>query len=345
MKDSTKLAFSQQVFTPMAQTYGVNSVHESFSVSPTHVQTMNDKIVEQSTFLPRINVMPVDEMVGEKIFGAVNKPITSRTDTSGKNERQPQHPLELSNTKYSLVQTNTDVAIRYATLDSWAKFKDLAERFQRYVFARTAADRELIGWNGIKTEVNSDSGTYPLLQDVNKGWMQLVREAKPENIMASGKNDGEVRVGKGGDYSCLDVVVNDLLQGIPYYKRHNLVALIGRELVAAEDALLFEAVQGTPTEKAAMSAYMKKYGGLDWESPSFFPERGLVITSLPNLSLYYQDSSWRRHIMDNPKKDQLEDYNSRNEGYVVEDVDLFVALEFSNVKLPVLQDDGSVVWE
>jgi hypothetical protein len=45
-------------------------------------------------------------------------------------------------------------------------------------------------------------------------------------------------------------------------------------------------------------------------------------------------------VEDNPKKDRVEDYNSRNEGYVVETPERFVAVEFDNVKLP----DGASGW-
>ena len=44
-----------------------------------------------------------------------------------------------------------------------------------------------------------------------------------------------------------------------------------------------------------------------------------------------QDGSWRRNIKDAPEKDRVEDYNSRNEGYVVETPEKFAALEFWNV--------------
>ena len=72
---------------------------------------------------------------------------------------------------------------------------------------------------------------------------------------------------------------------------------------------------------------MVSFGGLPWESPSNFPARGLIVTSYDNLSIYVQDGSWRRHILDNPKKDRVEDFNSRNEGYVVEVPEKFVGIE------------------
>lgn len=131
----------------------------------------------------------------------------------------------------------------------------------------------------------------------------------------------------------LDVAVHDLLQGIPSFLRQNLVALIGTDLIAQEKATLMAAVGGKPTEKTLAQLSLATFGGLPWETPSNFPARGLVITSLDNLSIYQQDGSWRRQIVDNPKKDRVEDYNSRNEGYVVETPEKLVAWEFNNVKL------------
>ena len=46
-----------------------------------------------------------------------------------------------------------------------------------------------------------------------------------------------------------------------------------------------------------------------------------MITSFKNLSVYYQRQSRRRYIKNNPKRDRLEDYQSVNEAYVVEDYD------------------------
>jgi hypothetical protein len=122
--------------------------------------------------------------------------------------------------------------------------------------------------------------------------------------------------------------------------RSNLVALIGADLIAQEKAALYAAVGGKPTEKAMLNASLTTFGGLSWDTPSNFPARGLVITSYDNISIYRQSDSWRRQIVDNPKKDQVEDYNSRNEGYVIETPEKFVAVEFANVKVP----DGANGW-
>lgn len=344
MKKTTRIRFSREVLAGMAVGYGVDSVSEHFAIEPTIAQQLNDKIVEQSTFLPRINVLPVDELEGENILGYAKEPVTGRTDTSADKERKPKDVLGLGAYKFKLSKTDSDTFLRYDTIDAWAKFPDLAERYARYVQERIAADRELIGWYGRSVAVNTDLAANPLLEDVNEGWLQYMRRYLPANILTEGEQAGQIRIGKDGDYSCLDVAINDIAEGIPYYMQKDLVALIGRDLIVHERALLFDAVQGTPTEKQAMDAFSQKYGGLPWLTPSFFPARGLVITPLANLSIYHQDSSWRRKIEDNPKKDRYEDYLSRNEGYVVEVPEAFVAVEFANVKLPFKKSDGTVEW-
>ena len=341
MRTKTRELFSTLCAT-LAANYGVRSVSEAFAVIPAVAQALSDKIVEQATFLPKINVLPVDELVGENLLGYANSTVTSRTDTSQPDkERTPRNVLGMGKYGYELSQTNADVALRYALMDAWAKFPDFQARYARYVQERMGNDMELIGWHGTSAAATTDPTANPLLQDVNKGWMQYMRDNLPANILADGAAAGLIKIGEGGDWPNLDVAINDLLQGIPEYMRRGLVALIGSDLIAREKATLFAAVGSKPTEKAAMSASLTTFGGLPWETPSNFPGRGLVITSYDNLSIYRQSNSWRRQIVDNPKKDQVEDYSSRNEGYVVETPEKFVAVEFANVRLP----DGAGGWE
>lgn len=340
MQQSTRQLFNAML-ARFASTYGVQDVQHSFSVTPSIAQKLQDKIVEQSTFLSKINMLPVDELKGQNILGFAASPVTSRTDTSqpGK-ERQPRNVMGLEARGYELHQTNADVSMPYRLIDVWAKFPDFAERYARYVQQRMANDMEIIGWHGTSAAADTDMQTNPLLQDVNKGWLQYMRDNLPANILSQGNTANELRIGAGGDWANLDIAVNDMLQGIPQYMRSNLVALIGADLIAQEKAALYAAVGGKPTEKAMLNASLTTFGGLSWDTPSNFPARGLVITSYDNISIYRQSDSWRRQIVDNPKKDQVEDYNSRNEGYVIETPEKFVAVEFANVKVP----DGANGW-
>lgn len=340
MNTQARLAF-KTMQARLAKNYGVESVGESFTVLPTMEQTLQDAIVEQSTFLPKINVLTVDDLEGQNVLGSASGPASGRTDTSvdGK-ERTPKNLLGLAAREYKLHKTDSDVYMLYATMDAWAKFPDLAERYARYVQERMANDREIIGWYGTSAAADTDLDANPMLQDVNKGWIQYVKEKAVANILTTGaKQAGEIRIGAGGDFINLDHAVVDMLEGIPSYLRKGLVALIGSELVGKEKSALAVAQGQTPTEKVLTASSLSTFGGLPWETPSNFPSRGLVITSLDNLSIYVQSGSWRRQIMDNPKKDRVEDYNSRNEGYVVETPEKFVAVDFSKVKL--LQPDGT----
>ncbi|EHH4516921.1 capsid protein, partial [Escherichia coli] len=51
----------------------------------------------------------------------------------------------------------------------------------------------------------------------------------------------------------------------------------------------------------------------------YFPADAMLITKLENLSIYYMDDSHRRVIEENPKLDRVENYESMNIDYVVED--------------------------
>ena len=53
----------------------------------------------------------------------------------------------------------------------------------------------------------------------------------------------------------------------------------------------------------------------------------IVVTRLDNLSRYYQEGARRRTIVDNAKRDQIENYESSNDAYVIEDYGLFCAAE------------------
>jgi len=342
MKDSTRKQFNQ-LTGQIGKGYGVSSVTETFSVAPTIEQRLQDKIVEKEEFLGKINIVPVDDMEGENILGSASGPVSGRTDTSveGK-ERKPKDLLGMTNAGYKLHQTNSDVYITYKTMDAWAKFPDLPNRYTGYVQERIAKDRVTIGWYGESAAKDTNISTHPLMQDVNIGWMQYMRDKLPKNILTQGATNGEIRIGAGGDFLNLDHVVADLLQGIPSFLRSDLISLIGTELVGMEQVNLFKAVGQKPTEKTQAAAAQRDFGSLPWMTPNNFPARGLVITSLKNLSIYHQSGSWRRRIKDKPEKDRIEDYNSRNEGYTIETPEKFVGLEFKNVKLPNTAGNG---WE
>ena len=343
MKNDSRLLFSAMC-TAMATTYGVGSVEHSFAATPAVEQKLMDKIVESAAFLQRINVIGVEQLTGEKILGSVSGLLGKRTDTDN-NDRQTSDPLGLSANGYVCAKTEYDVHIKYGTIDSWAKFPDFNDRFMRYVRTAIAHARMKHGFYGTQAAAVTNPGANPNGEDVNKGWLQILRDFNGgAQFLTQGDTAGEIRLGANGDYVNLDAMVHDTLQmiGDAHREADDLVAIIGRDLLATDKAQLYKAQGTTPTEKerVELASVTRTYGGLPSYQVPFFPARGLLITSFDNLSLYYQEGAVRQQITDNAKRDRIEHFNTMNEAYVLEDEEKAAGIEFANVKLP----DGLGGW-
>jgi P2 family phage major capsid protein len=318
----------------MAEAYGVERSSRMFSVEPTIAQELNDAITAKADFLERINVVPVSEIKGEKVFIGVNGPVTGRTNTKT-TDREAKDASALDNTQYELADTQSDVGLPYAKIDAWAKFPDFKERYSAAVQKRIAQDRIVIGFHGTHAATQTDLEKFPKLQDVNKGWLQQLREQAPQQVLKEGGAAGKVTLGAGGDYANLDALVHDTKQMVDEILREDgdLVAIIGTDLLAADKAKLYTKQGDKPTEKERIedAQVIATYGGLPAFSVPNFPVNAVLVTSWDNLSIYFQDTSWRKQTIENPKRSRVEDYNSRNEGYVIEQLEKIALTE--NVEL------------
>ena len=318
----------------IAETYGVPLSSKMFSVEPSIAQELNDAITAKADFLQRINVIPVTEIKGEKVFIGVSGPVTGRTNTKT-TDREAKDASELENSTYELSSTESDVGLPYAKIDAWAKFPDFHQRYSAAVQKQIALDRIMVGFHGVKAAAQTDIEAYPMLQDVNKGWLQQLREQAPQQVLKEGKEAGKVTLGPDGDYANLDALVHDTKQMVDERLRDggDLIAIIGTDLLAADKAKLYAKQGDTPTEKERIedAQVIATYGGLPSFSVPFFPVNAVLVTSWDNLSIYFQDYSWRKQTVDNPKRSRVEDYNSRNEGYVIEQLEKIALTE--NVEL------------
>lgn len=319
-----------QLQADMAESYGVEDASRQFTVEPTIAQDLNDAITARADFLERINVVPVSEIKGEKVFIGVNGPVTGRTDVKTK-DRVARDVSALDSTKYELQDTHSDVGLPYAKIDAWAKFPDFADRYSAAVQKRLAQDRIIIGFHGTHAADDTDPVAYPKLQDVNKGWLQQAREQIPAQVLSSGKVAGKITMGKGGDYANLDALVHDTKQMVDEKLRDDgdLITIIGSDLLAADKAKLYTTQAGKPTEKERIenAQVISTYGGLPAFTVPNFPVNAVLVTSWDNLSIYFQDTSWRKQTIDNPRRSRVEDFNSRNEGYVIEQLEKFALTE------------------
>ena len=89
------------------------------------------------------------------------------------------------------------------------------------------------------------------------------------------------------------------------------------------------------TEKLAADIIIsqKRMGNLPVYSVPFFPEGTILVTTFDNLSIYMQEGAMRRTVIDNPKRDQIENYESSNEDYYIEDLGLACMAE--NIEIQV----------
>lgn len=323
MRNETRIAFNAYL-AQIATLNGVPSANEKFTVTPTVQQRLESKIQESSDFLGRINIVGVTEQQGAKLGLGVGSTIASTKDTTIA-DRTPTDPSSLDETGYNCTQTNYDTALRYAKLDMWAKFPNFQTLLRDAILKRQALDRMTIGFHGTSRAATSNRVANPLLQDVNIGWLQKYRTDAAARVMDEGANVGAVRIGAaaGRDYYNLDALVFDVVASLiePWYRSDpNLVVILGRDLLHDKYFPLVNQTQAaTETLASDIIISQKRVGGLQAVSVPYFPDGALQVTTLDNLSIYWQEGARRRTVVDNAKRDQIENYESSNDAYVVED--------------------------
>jgi P2 family phage major capsid protein len=322
MRNETRVKFNAYT-SQVAGLNGVPSATEKFTVAPAVQQTMEQKIQASSAFLGSINMSPVTDQEGEKLGLGVGGSTASTTDTTQAARTTTDIANIAQQNRFRCEQTNFDTHVRYATLDAWARQNGFQTILRDAILKRQALDRITIGFNGVARAATSNRVANPLLQDVNKGWLQQIRDNAPQRVMSHGAVAGKITVGQAGDYANLDALVFDIVNNLLdewYQEDTGLVVICGRKLLADKYFPIVNQEQAN-TEKLAADLIVsqKRIGNLPAVRVPFFPANGLLVTRLDNLSIYYQDGTRRRNIKDVPERDRIENYESNNEAYVVED--------------------------
>lgn len=343
MLPNTSRAFNEYT-TELGQWLGYghqNVKNEMVTYPPDKQQRAYSAAAEKAAFLKEVNHIPVTAQIGQRVGVGVSKPIASRTDTDIE-ERTTRYVADLSGDTYYAVQTNFDTHISYRTLDAWAHMADFHKMYTEHLALQTARDRLMIGFNGVSSSEKSDLEANPLLQDVNVGWLEKVRRNEPNRVMGYDSDgvatDEQWQLGANGDYGTLDALVFDMtinLLDAWHQGADDLVVLVGRDIWTSHGLSLL-ANSSLPTERQALQTWFasQTVAGLPCAMPPFFPSRAVVVTSYSNLSIYYQLGTLRRAVIDNPKRDRVEEYRSQNEAYVVEDFGKFAAVRGGAILLP-----------
>ncbi|MGC6029844.1 phage major capsid protein, P2 family [Enterobacter kobei] len=338
MKNETRALF-QQLQERMAKQYGVNQdivlAGKQFNITGPQGEKLLGAVQAQTPFLQKINMPLVTDIQGEKVYAGLQKTITGR-----RKKGRYRQTLDTDGALYQCVETDSGIIIPWVRLDTWARMGNMMMAlYAKYVQQQIALDQCMIGWRGISVADDTDTDANPLLQDVNKGWMQWMRDNKPENIMEEGATTGKISIyGANADYANLDELGYDLKQGLgdAHRERTDLVFMVGADLVAKEASIVSKDKGLVPTERGAIKEYnlMGTFGGMPAVVLPNFPARGANITTYENLSIYTQDASQRRSVKDDDDEKGVIDSYLRRETYVVEDESLFVGIEFDNVVLP-----------
>ncbi|KAF0182579.1 MAG: hypothetical protein FD163_2556 [Hyphomonadaceae bacterium] len=332
-------AVLQAYVSHIALMNNIEDTKSKFTVEPSVQQALFDVVQENSGFLKLINIVPVEELSGDLLGLSVGGTIAGRTNTGAGTERTTRDPSSLDGRTYTCKKTDFDTHITYAKLDMWAKFADFQTRVQNLIAGAMALDLIRIGFNGTSAAVTTDRTANPLLQDVNIGWLQKLR-TEPQaavpakvRVMTGGVVVDEVSFGTHAtaDYKNLDALVFDAKRALlPSHSRDDtgLVAIVSSGLL---DDKYFDLINKNQpaTETVATDILMstRRLGGLQAYQVPFMPDDTILITKFDNLSIYEQSGKRRRTIIDNPKLDQLEDYQSANQAFVIEDLDYACMIE------------------
>ncbi len=327
MRNETRVLFHAYL-QKQASLNGVSSATEQFTVAPSVEQTIETRVQESSDFLMNVNSYGVRDLKGEKIGLSVGTTIASRTDTT-QADRVPTDPTTLDALDYDCKKTDFDTALRYSKIDLWSKFPNFQTMIRDAIIQQQGRDRQMIGFNGQSAAATTNRATNPLLQDVNIGWLKKLQTNAQARYLTEGVNAGQIRIGPNGDFASLDELVYDMRSSLlqPWYARDNsFIACCSSDLLDEKYFPIIAAHATTPTENEALNRMLsaKKLGGLAPAEVPFCPGRTIFITQLgkqgsSNLSIYWQEGSRRRTIVDNAKRDQIENYESVNEAYEIED--------------------------
>lgn len=332
----------QGYFSQVAKLNKVASAVRSFTVAPSVQQTLEKNLQQKSQFLKYINFRGVKNLEGKKLTVGAGSTIAGNTDTSQPGAtRKPRSVHELDDKGYKCRKNNFDTMITYEDLDNWSEFDGFQKMVRDVILEAQAQDRLIIGWNGTSYAATSDRDNNAMLQDVNIGWLENIRlDAPVRHFTEVVESSNTINVYEGGDYENIDALVMDAIENyVDERHRDNtkLVAIMGRGILHNK---YFEIVnQNQPnSEKLAgdMIISKKTVGGVPaWRVP-FFPANTILITTSDNLSIYYQNGGRRRHLKDVPEADRIENYESSNDAYVVQDYTKCCLIENINTTAPTV---------
>jgi P2 family phage major capsid protein len=324
--NQTAAGFLQKYSVQVAKSFGVEDASHKFAISDPMETKLRAALLESVEFLRMITTMQVDQIKGQ-VVKVGNYGIATGRKAGGRFTSEQG----VDGHTYELVETDSCSATTWALLSTWANAGNL-NQFMKLInqnaTLRFALDMLRVGFNGVSAEATTDPVANPNGEDVNKGWHQIVKEKAPGQIVT----DTIYFDPKGaGDYKTLDAIVTELKNTLIHPSLRSdprLVVLVGADLTAeAQTQMMNQADK--PSEQVAAQQMDKNIGGMRAYTPPFFPGKRIAITILSNLHIYTQKGTAHRKAKDEEDRKQYENSYWRNEGYAVEEFEVYAAIEES----------------
>lgn len=205
--------------------------------------------------------------------------------------------MGVNGTKYEMAKQDSNAFVPYELLTQWANAgseKEFINLMNSAISKQFSLDILRIGFHGTSVAANTDPVANPNGEDVNKGWLTVMKEQYPDQVLPSVVLDPTGAT--DGSYKNLDSIAKSMLHDIieePHNEDGDLVVLVARDLVSAEQARL-SGEANTPTEHNAAQMLSKSIGGLPAYIPPFFKSGQIWITSLKNLHAMAQSGTQYR---------------------------------------------------
>ena len=302
----------------------------SLNVNPAQETKLIQAVIEGQGFLKLINLIDVDQVSGQVVTVGTDTLATGRSDSG----RFGGVSTTLSASKYELQETDTRISIPWTMMSSW--LNQGAGNFNRllvnYCNAQVAADMLKVGWRGASVARPTNPATNKMGEDVNIGWHARVKRDASNQIVTDAvyfDPDG------AGDYKTLDALANSLKLDVikpEFQHASDLVVLVGQDLISAAQYKLYDDAL-TPTEHNEAQILSRSIAGMKAYTPPYFPGGMMAVTSLNNLSIYWQRGTKRRKVHDNDDKACFESTFWRMEDFPVEQYGKYAAFDNGTIKI------------
>lgn len=285
-------------------------------VLPSPAQTGEQAATWSAAFLSEINIIPVTDSKGSVIYLGPTDPL-ARTGN-----RDPRGAVSMEPRFYYCQQVNFDTSISYSNLDRFSGLENYPKIVRAAVDNRRNLDLLLIGFNGTHHADVSNPESYPNREDCGMGWLEKYRTEAHERVI-SGLSVSSRETMTTGTHHSIDGLVQDVWgSAIDERWHYDLVAVCNYSLLHRKHFPLINDLDTSRmnTEILVNEKIIKNpmLGNFPAVTAPFFPENAILITSLKNLSLYWQKGSIRKLIKDEPHYDRLAFYESWNEDYIIE---------------------------